>query len=39
MVAPLDIDGVEVRGGALVPASDAEVDALEDQLGVEFPDG
>ena len=39
MVAPLDIDGVEIRGRALVLASDAEVDSMQDELGVEFPDG
>lgn len=39
MVAALDLDAVEVRGGPLVLASDAEVDELQYRLSAKFPDG
>lgn len=39
MVKPLDLASVDVRGGPLVLASDAEVDDLEARLGVHMPDG
>ncbi len=39
MVEPLDVTRVEIRGGPLVLATPAEVDALEVRLGVRFPAG
>lgn len=39
MVEPLDVDGVEIRGGPLVLASDAEVDEMQNRLSVAFPAG
>ncbi len=39
MVAPLDIDRVEIRGAPVVLVSDAEVDEMQDRLGIELPDG
>jgi hypothetical protein len=39
MTKPLDLGRVGIRGGPLVLATDAEVDDLEQRLGVRFPAG
>lgn len=36
---PLDLGAVEIRGGPLVPVTDADVDDAEQRLGTRFPDG
>lgn len=39
MAQPIDLAGMEIRGGSVIPVPDAEVAALERNLGVRLPDG